>query len=123
MRKRIILNLPTFKDERGFLTVLEDSLPFHIKRTFWIYGADGHKRGGHRHKETRQALISLSGEVILNINNGLEQMCFSLNKPSTCIIIEPEDWHTMTFTKNSILLIFASHEHNKKDYINTPYLN
>lgn len=123
MRKRIILDLPTFKDERGSLTVLQDALPFHVNRTYWIYGADGQKRGGHRHKKNRQALISLSGEVILYINNGLEEMSFYLNNPSTCIIIEPEDWHTMTFTKSSILIVFASHNYDKDDYIDTQYIN
>mgnify|MGYP001313046903 CR=1 FL=1 len=123
MKKRIILNLPTFEDERGFLTVLEDFLPFPIARTYWIYGVDGPKRGGHRHKTTRQALISLFGEVKLHINNGEEEISLILNKPSTCIIIEPEDWHTMTFSKNSILIVFASHKYNKDDYIYTPYRN
>ena len=121
MKKKIILSLPTFKDERGFLTVLEDFLPFPIARTYWIYGVNGLKRGGHRHKQTRQALISLCGEVKLDIKNGEEQESLILNKPSSCIIIEPEDWHTMTFSQNSILIIFASHKYNKDDYIYTPY--
>src|SRR6185312_1460694 len=40
-----ILNLPTFKDARGSLTVLEAALPFTAVRTYWIYGADGQTRG------------------------------------------------------------------------------
>mgnify|MGYP001300963350 FL=1 len=123
MKKRVILDLPTFKDDRGILTVLEDLLPFDIKRSYWIYSADGKKRGGHRHKKTRQALISLLGEVTLDINNGKVRESFCLNNPSTCIIIEPEDWHTMSFSENSILIVFASHKYNKDDYVYTPYKN
>ncbi len=121
MKKRIIHNLPTFGDNRGYLTVLEDLLPFPIKRTYWIHGLNGKKRGGHRHKETRQALISLSGKVKLYINNGVEEVSLILDKPSTCIIIEPEDWHTMTFLDDAILIVFASHKYNKNDYIDAPY--
>ena len=117
------MNLPTFEDERGSLTVLEGLLPFPIVRTYWIYGVNGKKRGGHRHKKTRQGLFSLSGEVKLNINNGHEKVSLTLDDPSTCLIIEPEDWHTMTLDKNSILLVFASHKYNKEDYIFTPYKN
>ncbi len=121
MKNNIIFDLPTFKDERGCLTVIEKLLPFDIERTFWIYGADNNTRGGHRHKKTRQALICLYGEVILNIDNGREKLSFHLQKASTCIIVEPEDWHTMTFKNNAILLVFASHKYNKNDYIFTPY--
>ena len=123
MKKRLILNLPTFEDERGFLTVVEDFLPFSIARIYWIYGVKGKTRGGHRHKKTRQGLVSISGEVKLNINNGHEKVSITLDNPSTCLIIEPEDWHTMTLHKNSILIVFASHKYNKEDYIFTPYKN
>ena len=43
-----LLNLPTFKDPRGVLTVMEGALPFPVVRTYWIYGSDGQTRGGHR---------------------------------------------------------------------------
>ena len=33
-----IIEIPTFEDERGFLTVMENILPFKIKRIYWIYG-------------------------------------------------------------------------------------
>ncbi len=112
-----ILEIPTFRDERGFLTVMEDILPFKIKRIYWIYGADEQSRGGHRHKITKQALVAVSGTVDLKINDGKKEIIYVLDDPSKCIIVEPEDWHTMFFGKNSVLLVFASHEYDKKDYI------
>ena len=115
-----IIEIPTFKDERGFLTVMEDILPFKIERIYWIYGADKQSRGGHRHKITKQALVSLSGTVDLKINNGKEESLYILDNPSKCIIVEPEDWHTMFFKNNAVLLVFASHGYDKKDYIEIP---
>ena len=116
-----IIKIPTFENEKGFLTVMEDILPFQVKRTYWIYGADKKNRGGHRHKITRQALITLSGSVDLKIDDGTKESFYTLDDPSKCIIIEPEDWHTMYFKNNAVLLVFASEKYDKSDYIYSSY--
>ena len=114
-----IIRIPTFEDERGFLTVMEDILPFNIERIYWIYSADEQTRGGHRHKITKQALVAVAGTVDLKINDGKKETLYILDDPSKCIIVEPEDWHTMFFKNNAVLLVFASHKYDKKDYIYT----
>ena len=115
-----IIEIPTFEDERGFLTVMEDILPFKIERIYWIYGADEQTRGGHRHRITKQALVTVAGTVNLKINDGRKETLFVLDNPSKCIIVEPEDWHTMFFKNHAVLLVFASHAYDKKDYIENP---
>tara|TARA_Y100000739_G_C20374284_1_gene358207 strand:- start:135 stop:512 length:378 start_codon:yes stop_codon:yes gene_type:complete len=115
-----IIEIPTFEDERGFLTVMEDILPFKIERIYWIYGADEQTRGGHRHRITKQALVTVAGTVNLKINDGRKETLFVLDNPSKCIIVEPEDWHTMYFKNNAVLLVFASHKYDKNDYIEKP---
>ena len=90
-----IIRIPTFEDERGFLTVMENILPFNIERIYWIYSADEQIRGGHRHKITKQALVAVAGTVDLKINDGKNETIYILDDPSKCIIVEPEDWHTM----------------------------
>lgn len=116
-----ILTLPTFTDSRGSLSVLEQALPFEIRRIYWIYGADGHTRGGHRHKYTRQALIALSGTVSVYMNDGVAEDTITLSHPSQCLLVEPKDWHTMTFSDNAVLLVIASHPYDRSEYIDTPY--
>jgi dTDP-4-dehydrorhamnose 3,5-epimerase-like enzyme len=115
------LNLPTFGDSRGTLTVLENALPFKVVRTYWIYGADGQTRGGHRHTHTRQALIAVSGEVSIYMNDGITLETIQLSKPSQCLIVEPKDWHTMTFGSGAVLLVMSSHPYDRSEYIDTPY--
>lgn len=117
-----VIDLQTYVDERGLLTVLEGDLPFQASRTYWIYGADGQVRGGHRHVVTRQAMVCLAGEVILHLNNGEIARDVVLTRPSQCLIVEPEDWHTMSFANNAVLLVFASHGYSRADYIETPYV-
>ena len=116
-----ILDLPTFSDPRGALTVLDGALPFPIKRTFWVYESDEQKRGGHRHHATRQALVALAGSVSIYMNDGVAQDTIVLDTPSRCLLVEPKDWHTMTFSPGSVLLVFASHPYDRSDYIDTPY--
>ena len=80
------------------------------------------KRGGHRHKKTIQALICLDGSCEVYVNDGQKKEIFLLDSPSKCLLLKPEDWHTMDkFTKGSTLLVFASEFYNKDDYISEEY--
>ena len=121
MNKFKIINLPTFADSRGLLTVLDNVLPFAIVRTYWIYGADGQTRGGHRHIHTYQALIALVGNISIYMNDGLSEETIKLDGPSQCLIVEPKDWHTMTFSESAILLVLSSHPYDRNEYIDEPY--
>lgn len=116
-----MLQLPTFTDHRGALTVLENALPFEVVRTYWIYGADGQTRGGHRHQYTRQALIAISGQISIFINDGIGKELINLTNPDQCLLVEPKDWHTMTFGPGSILMVLSSHPYDRSEYIDTPY--
>lgn len=116
-----IVNLPTFTDSRGSLTVLEGALPFDVARSYWIYGADGQTRGGHRHVHTRQALVAVSGTVAVYLNDGVVFDTIQLTHPGQCLLVEPKDWHTMTFGPSSVLLVMSSHPYDRNEYIDTPY--
>ena len=63
-----LINLKTFTDERGNLTVIEKVVPFDIKRIFYIYGVDESERGGHRHVNTIQAAICIRGHCVIYNN-------------------------------------------------------
>lgn len=117
-----IINLKTFNDARGNLTVIEKEIPFSIKRIFYIYGVDDSIRGGHRHHKTIQAAICLHGSCIVSNNDGKTKNDFELNHPLKCLILEPNDWHTMHhFSPDAVLLVIASEPFDKNDYIYEPY--
>lgn len=115
------LQLPTFTDSKGALTVLEKVLPFEVVRMYWIYGADGQTRGGHRHTYAHQALIAISGCVSIYMNDGIGEEVIDLIKPSQCLLVEPKDWHTMTFGFGSILMVLSSYKYDRSEYIDKPY--
>ena len=117
-----LVDLKTFTDKRGNLTVIENVLPFQIKRVFYIYGVDDSIRGGHRHHKTIQAAICIKGRCRIYNNNGQEEDEFYLNNPSKCLILKPEDWHKMyDFSKNAILMVLASENFDQEDYIFNSY--
>ncbi|PWG81073.1 sugar 3,4-ketoisomerase [Pararcticibacter amylolyticus] len=117
-----LINLKTFTDKRGNLTVVEKVIPFDIKRIFYIYGVDDSERGGHRHKKTIQAAICLKGScTIFNDDNSKEEN-FVLDTPDKCLLLKPEDWHKMyDFTEDAILMVLASEFFDAEDYIYEPY--
>ena len=116
-----VLSLPSFQDSRGSLSVLDGALPFPIVRSYWIYGAEGQTRGGHRHQFTRQALVAVNGEVVVYMNDGITSENITLKHPSQCLLVEPKDWHTMTFGAGAVLLVMSSHAYDRSEYIDTPY--
>ena len=117
-----ILDLKTFTNARGNLTVIEKVIPFDIKRLFYIYGVDDSVRGGHRHHKTIQAAICLCGSCTIYNHNGTQEEEFVLDKPSKCLILEPQDWHRMyRFSKDAILMVLASEFYYHDDYIFDPY--
>ena len=117
-----LYNLKTFSDERGNLTVIEKVIPFDIMRIFYIYGVDNSVRGGHRHHKTIQAAICLRGSCRIYCNNGESKFEYTLDSPSQCLILYPEDWHTISeFSADAILMILASEFFDPNDYIYEPY--
>jgi len=109
-----LIDLKTFTDERGNLTVIE-KLPFDIKRVFYIHGVDNSIRGGHRHKKTRQAAVCVQGRCLVGTEGN---NYYNLDSSSVCLIIEPEDWHIMRgFSKDAILMVLCSTEFDEDDYI------
>ena len=119
-----IVKLNNHKDLNGDLTVIEKNTPFEIKRVYYIYNVDHSIRGGHRHKKTIQAAVCISGHCTISCQSAAHQdfKNYKLSNPEQLLIINPEDYHTMSkFSENAILLVLASEYYNVKDYIDEKY--
>ena len=113
-----LIHLKTFSDPRGKLTVIQQVLPFEIKRVFYIYGVDDSVRGKHRHHRTVQAAVCIHGSCTISNNDGEKRETFVLDAPEKCLILEPRDWHYMhDFTADAMLLVLASTHFDPADYI------
>ena len=113
-----LFSIPTYKDPRGSLSVIEKILPFDIKRVYYIYDVDNSERGHHAHKKTIQALIMLNGSCDVFVGNQKSHKKYNIDSPSKCLLINPEDFHWMSnFSNGSVLLVLASHNYDINDYI------
>jgi dTDP-4-dehydrorhamnose 3,5-epimerase-like enzyme len=117
-----LLVVPSFSDHRGILYVLEQIVPFEVKRVYYIKGVPGQSRGGHRHHRATQALVCVHGSCNIYNHNGQREEWFNLDDASKCLIVEPADWHLMSnFSEDSVLLVLASTPYDLGDYIDEPY--
>ena len=117
-----IKDLPIFADERGELVVFDSmSIPFEIKRVFWMDVTIGQVRGGHRHIKTDQYLVCLKGTVEVYLDDGQRKLNVTLDSINKCLLVKHTDWHTMRFIEDSILIVLASHSYEPEDYIYESY--
>lgn len=116
-----ILNFKDLGDERGKLVVIEgnESIPFDIKRVFYIYGSDSTVvRGQHANRESEFVLINVAGTSKVRITDGEEEMIVELNKPMMGVYIPKMIWKDMyDFSSDSVLLVLANTHYDGKEYI------
>ncbi|MCD8369325.1 MAG: FdtA/QdtA family cupin domain-containing protein [Clostridiales bacterium] len=115
------LKFNCFNDKYGHLVPIEedDSVPFDIKRVYYIYGVDkGVRRGFHSHVALEQALICVHGSVKILVKTPYEEENILLNDPTMALYIGPMVWREMyDFSSDAVLLVLASEHYDVKDYL------
>ena len=108
-------------DLRGSLVAADFSsdLPFVPRRAFTVFDVPTKDvRGEHAHHECEQFLLCLVGSVTCVVDNGQMRQEFRLDRPDTGLYIPPMMWGTQyNYSPDAVLLVFASHEYDARDYI------
>ncbi len=116
-----VIEFKDLGDERGKLVVIEgnDSIPFEIKRVFYIYGSDATVvRGQHANRESEFVLINVAGTSKVRITDGEEEFIVELNRPMMGVYIPKMVWKDMyDFSEDSVLLVLASTHYDGSEYI------
>lgn len=116
-----IIELPSFSDMRGDLSVIEweKEVPFHVERIFYTYNTLSSKvRGEHAHKNCHQFLIAVSGSLKVIADNGYVREEYNLVRPSQGLYLPAGIWGIQYMHQpNTVLLVLASHPYDKDDYI------
>lgn len=114
-----LLYAQTNIDPRGKLSIIENMLPFRIKRVFYIYDVKD-ARGHHGHKRNLMALVCVKGKCMVDINDGVEQKSFPLDNPSKVLVLQPHEYRVMRdFSEDAVLLVLSSENYDPDDYVKT----
>lgn len=116
-----IMRFRDLGDERGKLVVIEgnQTVPFEIKRVFYIYGSDSSVvRGQHANRESEFVLINVAGKSKVRITDSNEEFVVELDEPMMGVYIPQNIWKEMyDFSNDSVLLVLASTHYNSSEYI------
>ena len=115
-----LIDLPSFGDERGGLVALESnqSIPFDIKRLYYIFNTSDKPRGFHAHIDLKQIAICVKGSCRFILDDGNAKEEVVLNTPTQGLYIENLTWREMhDFSEDCVLLVLASQYFNEADYI------
>lgn len=113
------IDLPLHADDRGQLTVAENSsLPFEARRVFWLTGVpEAAERGGHAHSTCAEVLYAVSGAVKIDLSDGTRDLTVELSLPNRGIVIPPMVWCRLyDFSPNFVGLCFASETYRPEGY-------
>lgn len=108
-------------DRKGNLSVVENniSLPFDVKRTYYLYDVPGgESRGGHAHKKLHQLIVAVSGSFSVTLDDGSIKRTYILNRPYQGLLVVPGIWRTLEdFSSGAVCMVLASEGYSEDDYI------
>ena len=116
-----LITFPIKGDEHGSLIAIEaeQSVPFEIKRVYYIFGTRNDvMRGLHAHRDLQQVCICVSGSCKFTLDDGSKRWDVVLDRPDEGLIIGPMIWREMReFTADCVLMVLASEHYDEADYI------
>ena len=117
----LLHRFPHIKDMRGNLSVgeFDRDIPFKPERYFLVFNVESEKtRGQHAHRECQQFLICVKGSVAVVADNGVKRCEVLLDSPALGLYLPAKVWGIQyKYTKETVLLVFASHRYDPNDYI------
>jgi len=116
-----VYHMPLVDDLRGSLSYgeMQRHVPFEVKRYFLVFDVTNENiRGEHAHRNLHQFLMCVAGRCHVVTDDGVHRHEFILDTPTKGVHIPPMIWGTQyKFTRDAILLVFASEFYDAADYI------
>ncbi len=116
-----IVTLPRNTHENGSLSVIENdsSIPFTIKRVYYLYDIPGDaERGGHAHRDNQSLIIAISGCFDVTLDDGHKKRTFTMNRPYNALYVPAGLWREIqNFSSGSVCLVLTSENYSEDDYV------
>lgn len=112
-------------DQRGTLLPIElEDIPFVVRRIFVISPGDaGEIRGGHSHRNGRQLLVCLDGEIEVSLQEAGCTHAVTLRPDGVSLIIEAGLWSQQTYASaSSRLLVLSDQNFDDVEYVSEPLI-
>lgn len=112
------MDIATFTDERGAISVIDKELPFEVKRVFWLHHIqEGKDRGAHALLEGMEIMIAVHGSFVVDLDDGTGKTSVLLDDPCKGLIIRPGVWfRTHRYKDDGVSLILADEEYQRNRY-------
>lgn len=113
-----IIDIPTFIDERGAISVLDKELPFQVRRVFWLHHIlEGKDRGAHALLDSNEIMVALHGSFVVDLDDIVNQTSILLDSPDKGLLIRPGVWfRTHSYKDDGVSLILAEEEYARDKY-------
>lgn len=114
----ILVDIPTFTDERGAISVMDKELPFEVKRVFWLHHInEGKDRGAHALLDGSEIIIAVHGSFVVDLDDTENKLSVLLSDPRKGLVIRPGIWfRTHSYKEDGVSLILASEEYERDKY-------
>lgn len=113
-----IIDIPTFTDERGAISVMDKELPFQVRRVFWLHHiADGKDRGEHALLDSTEIVVAVHGSFVVDLDDTINKTSVLLNSPDKGLVIRPGIWfRTHSYKNDGVSFILAEEEYARDKY-------
>lgn len=113
-----IIDIPTFTDERGAISVMDKELPFQVKRVFWLHHiVEGKDRGAHALLDSNEIMVAVHGSFVVDLDDTVNKVSILLDDSSKGLIIRPGVWfRTHSYKDEGVSLILAEEEYARDKY-------
>lgn len=112
------MDVPTYTDERGSISVMDKELPFGVKRIFWLHHiAEDKDRGAHALLESTEIIVAVHGSFVVDLDDVVNKTSVLLNSPDKGLVIRPGVWfRTHSYQEDGVTLVIAEEEYNRDKY-------
>ncbi len=113
-----LIDIPTFTDERGAISVMDKELPFQVRRVFWLHHiADGKDRGEHALLDSTEIIVAVHGSFVVDLDDTVSKTSVLLDSPDKGLVIRPGIWfRTHSYKNDGVSLILAEEEYARNKY-------
>lgn len=114
----VLIDIPSFTDERGSISVMDNELPFQVKRVFWLHHIkDGKDRGAHALLDSSEIMVAVHGSFIVDLDDTEIKTSVLLDDPSKGLMIKPGVWfRTHSYKEDGVSLVLAEEEYARDKY-------